>query len=72
MSRSRKKVPIHGICADSDKKDKRAANRRYRRITKNALNCGRSLPTLREVSDIWSFAKDGKIYTPNDKKILRK
>jgi hypothetical protein len=44
--------------ARSEKTDKRLANRRLRRkIKTGALEL-----RLREVSDIWGFEKDGKIY----------
>ena len=39
MSRSRKKNPIHGITtSDSEKEDKRIANRKERRINKQLLD----------------------------------
>ena len=61
MSRSVRKVPIIGItCKESEHDDKRIAQRRLRRAAKEAMRRGRPLPLLREVSDIWNFAKDGK------------
>ena len=62
MSRSFRKIPIAGITtAKSEKQDKRLANRRYRRITKQLIkNNNFNLPLLREVSNIWSMDKDGK------------
>jgi hypothetical protein len=51
--------------APSDKADKANANRRLRRIVKQRLKDDEfieeiALPQLREVSNIWDFAKDGK------------
>jgi hypothetical protein len=62
MSRSRRRTPIFGITtSDSEKQDKREANRRLRRAVRLALDAGDEvLPHLREVSNVWGFAKDGK------------
>lgn len=64
MSRSYRKSPFHGNCADSDKADKVAANRRLRRAVRANLrdydDDADVLPELRGVSDVWDFAKDGK------------
>jgi hypothetical protein len=51
--------------APSDKADKANANRRLRRIVKQRLKDDEfieeiPLPQLREISDVWDFAKDGK------------
>jgi hypothetical protein len=49
--------------AESEKQDKRLANRRIRRRVKVVLEAGPEddmLPTLRELSDPWTMAKDGK------------
>lgn len=64
MSRSKKKTPIQGIASsDSEKEDKRDANRKFRRKTKQEIKNGEEqLPKLREVSNVWSFSKDGKTY----------
>lgn len=73
MSRSKKKTPIIGnTTSKSEKKDKQFANRKYRRIIKEKLNLAKReessqreeelLPLLREKSDVWSMAKDGKKY----------
>jgi hypothetical protein len=55
-------MPIFGITtSDSEKQDKRRANRRLRRAVRLALDAGREvLPHLREVSNVWAFDKDGK------------
>lgn len=83
MSRSYKKNPFMGIAGRSDKQDKRLANRRLRRVIHTKLNSGNTdfdevaLPALREVSDVWDMAKDGKMRLsegslPAFKKFLRK
>tara|TARA_Y100000385_G_C12721610_1_gene478887 strand:+ start:130 stop:345 length:216 start_codon:yes stop_codon:yes gene_type:complete len=51
--------------APSDKADKANANRRLRRIVKQRLKDDEfieeiTLPQLREISNVWDFAKDGK------------
>lgn len=63
MSRSRRKRPFHGISSsDSDKQDKRIANRRLRRKVRAVLPAEPDgvLPALREVSTAWGFNKDGR------------
>lgn len=75
MSNSTKKTKITGVTtAKSEKDDKREANRKLRRITKQKVKKGDlDLPQLREISNIWSFAKDGKIYKSDmEEKYLRK
>lgn len=69
MSRSRKKTPISGnTTADTEKDDKRIANRAFRRIAKRKLKNAQDdhedcLPKdLNEVSNLWSFNKDGKTW----------
>ena len=66
MSRSKKKTKIQEITtAKSEKENKREANRKLRRIVKQKVNSGKTeLPELREVSNVWSFDKDGKRYNP--------
>jgi len=75
MSRSYRHTPIFGITtAKTEKQDKRLANRRWRRICRYVLRSGDSerLPLQREVSNVWSFAKDGKRYHHHPGKWLRK
>ena len=75
MSRSRRKNKIHAITtADSEKENKREANRRFRRVVKQKVKLGDSdFPSPREMSDVWGFEKDGKIYDPKmDDKEMRK
>jgi len=63
MSRSFKHNLITGYStAKSEKKDKQSANRKLRR----KANQGDYDITLNEVSDTWSFAKDGKHYFKDD------
>jgi len=74
MSRSKKKVPIRGITpAPTEKEEKRAANRKYRRITKIQVKKNENISDIREVSNIWAFAKDGKKFLKkHTEKDLRK
>lgn len=75
MSRSKKKTKISGITtADSEKENKRDANRKLRRIVKQQIKGGEeTFSELREVSNVWSFDKDGKRYNAEiEKKRLRK
>lgn len=72
MSRSRRSTPITGmILAFSEKEDKRRANRHLRSRIRQILHVtatgnhdpdNLSLPLLRELSNVWCFDKDGKVY----------
>lgn len=63
MSRSKRKTPVFGITtARTEKQDKRMANRKLRRKTRVDPE---NAPALREVSDVWGFAKDGKKFMPS-------
>jgi hypothetical protein len=66
MARSRKKTPITGMNrSKSEKADKVAAHRVERRKVHLRLKTegdGDALPVRREISNVWSYAKDGKIY----------
>ena len=65
MSHSRKKTPIFGIAGGSEKKDKRIANRMFRRKEKIKIVMEQfeNLPLyVREVMNVWSMSKDGKCY----------
>lgn len=66
MSGSRKKTPVRGVTsARSEKADKRAANRALRRRVRTTLSVDPSpevIPLPREVSNVWTMAKDGKYY----------
>ena len=65
MARSRKKNPVHSMTtASSEKEDKRLYNRRFRRVSKQALRVNPErevLPHLREYSNPWCMDKDGKV-----------
>ena len=66
MARSRRRTPITSMTTNaSEKQDKRWANRNHRaalrRVLKRAADPDTAvLPTLRDVSDPWSMAKDGR------------
>ena len=66
MSHSYRHTPIQSMCtAVSEKKDKRIANRTLRHKVKMRLTYKIDeikLPLLREVSDVWGMAKDGKMW----------
>lgn len=64
MSRSMYKTKKRGITtATSEKMEKQKANRKFRRITREQVKKGiEALPVIREISDVWVFSKDGKIY----------
>ena len=75
MARSRKKSPITGITnAKTEKSNKRKANRKFRRVAKVQIKKGDTrLVSIKEVSDVWSFDKDGKQFLQNPtKKDFRK
>ncbi|GGE95377.1 hypothetical protein [Hymenobacter cavernae] len=57
MARSYRRTPVFAITnAKSEKQDKRKANRLLRRKVRQ----GDIYLVLREVSNVWSFSKDGK------------
>lgn len=62
MARSFRRTPIAGITtAETEKRDKQKANRRYRHAVRVAIAEGRDhIPNRRELSDPWDMAKDGK------------
>ena len=66
MARSRRRTPIISMTTSaSEKQDKRWANRNHRAALRRALKCAADpdatvLPTLRDVSDPWGMAKDGR------------
>ena len=61
MSRSYKKPYASYVCYFSNKKDKRRANRKFRRFNKifSRVNPEKLKYKLKEVSDVWIFASDG-------------
>lgn len=75
MSRSSKKTPKIGITtAETEKENKRQANRKFRRVIKTKLKKGEvELPLTKEISNVWLFDKDGKQFLKKPtKKDLRK
>lgn len=72
MSRSKRKSPYMGLCADSEKWDKRKNNRRLRKKCKEALKNDKELPNMKEISDIWTMNKDGKFKLDKNDKLMRK
>ena len=64
MSKSTQKTTIFAVIPEaSDKKNKRRWNRIFRRKTKCSLLKDAEPPIrLREVSEVWNGAKDGKRY----------
>jgi hypothetical protein len=75
MSRSRRKNPIHGrTTCESEKDDKRDSNRKFRRIIRQMVKkSSEKLPKFKEVSNVWLFGKDGKVYNKGiTKKDFRK
>ena len=73
MSRSRKSLPICGLTlVESEKQDKQAWHRRMRRRERQRLGIVPPVEAddylttaVREISDPWLFAKDGKQYVSN-------
>lgn len=78
MSRSYRKNPVRGwTTARTEKDDKRIYNRALRRINRRLLQGGQDealFQDKREVMDIWSMNKDGKMrFDPNKHpKLMRK
>lgn len=72
MIRSKRKTPKRAVTTSTTEKgNKQKANRILRKKVKIQLLKGHSvLSILKEVSDVWNFDKDGKIYlkqpTPKD------
>jgi len=65
MGKSYRKTPIIGIAGDSEKEDKKIANGKFRKRSKQKLHQHRldDLPfDLNEVHNEWSMSKDGKHY----------
>jgi len=63
MGKSYRKTTIIGHGGRSEKDDKRLANRALRHRIKNLVKKyphEEIFPVMREISDVWSFNKDGK------------
>lgn len=73
MSRSHKYHMFATLCGGSNKKDKRIANRKFRRINNLAVkhNLDKLLYKLRECSNTWNFTTDGLAYYQNPKEWKR-
>ena len=73
MSRSHKYHTFATICGGSNKKDKRLANRRFRRINNLAVkhNLDKLLYKLKECSNTWNFRTDGLAYYQDPKEWKR-
>lgn len=69
MSNSYRHTSIKGITkTESEKRDKRIANRRFRRIARERLKKDFSveLKNIREIDELWTHSKDGKFrFDPN-------
>lgn len=67
MSLSLLRTPISGNCkCRSEKSDKILYHRAYRRRVRMAIRAGLDpLPHFREVSNVWTWGKDGKTYFGN-------
>lgn len=75
MARSFKHRPFSPVTgSESEKQDKRLANRHFRRKAKLRAKSGSGeFLLMREVSNVWAFAKDGKWYMKHaGKKEMRK
>lgn len=72
MSRSRKREPIAGIAADSDKPGKVKDHRRLRKRNKQRVLAGMEPLDEREVGGPWNWPKDGKYRDQDDPKVRRK
>ena len=66
MSRSRRKTPIIGLCADTDKPFKVREHRRQRRAVAVALRIGADCPHPKEFGNTWASCKDGKMHLGSD------
>lgn len=63
MSRSFRHTPVAGITtAQSEKDDKRRANRRIRSVNRQRVRAGLDPLDRRQLSSPWGFAKDGKMW----------
>ena len=62
MSRSRRKTPVFGHCADTDKPFKLTEHRRERRAVKISLKAGLEPEHPKAFGNPWASCKDGKSY----------
>lgn len=73
MSRSYKKPYASWVCYFSNKKDKRIANRLFRRLNKVLLKIDpeRLKHRVREVRDTYDFASDGLAHYVGDSRLAK-
>ena len=73
MSRSHKYHTFGTMCRGRNKKNKRLANRKFRRVNNLAIkhNLDKLLYKLKECSDTWNFPTDGLAYYQNPKEWKR-
>ncbi len=68
MGKSYRHTAIAGVASSSEKEDKRKANRKFRRISKERIrNDLEPLYDLDEAVDKWSMSKDGSFYFDENK-----
>lgn len=73
MSRSYKKPYACWGCYFSNKKDKRIANKKFRRFNKifSKIDPERLKYRLREVSNVWNFSSDGLAHYVGNSKLAK-
>lgn len=73
MSRSYKKPYACWVCYFSNKKDKKIANKKFRRINKvfTRIDPEKLKHKLREVSNVWDFSSDGLAHYVGDSWLAR-
>jgi hypothetical protein len=72
MSRSRKKTPVVGHAADSERHDKALWHRRLRAREREAFANGTEMPDIKDVSNPWYLGKDGRSRVEPGSKLTRK
>ena len=72
MSRSRKKTPVVGVAAESERGDKELWHRRLRARVRRALAQGKEMPDVKEASNPWYMGKDGRARVEPGSKLTRK
>jgi hypothetical protein len=76
MSRSHRKTPIVPITtSESEKQEKRKANRALRKAVRHAVAVGAEImPLPEDVGNVYAMSKDGKTYIDSEKypKAMRK
>lgn len=73
MSRSYKKPYACWVCYFSNKKDKKIANKKFRRINKvfTRVDPEKLKHRLREVSNVWDFSSDGLAQYVGDSRLAK-